>query len=98
MSIKRKVREELNKQLLNEEVDWVDVNCCPPEYYCICRATIVNNTIDNCCVNECNPEPCTTGWKDPEDDGGLVRGRGKSEPMGQTMGESRGYKSHRTRR
>jgi hypothetical protein len=67
-----KLRE--NKQLINEADDWVDIDCCSPDYYCICRATVVNGTANNCCTTDCNPVPCTSGF--PDDDK-ITRGGGE---------------------
>jgi len=81
--LKNIIKEELKQ--LNEADNWVDINCCPEkDHYCICRATVVNGTANNCCTTDCNPVPCTSGY--PEDDDRVVSRGGPRAPMGPSIG------------
>ena len=97
MNIKRKIREELNKTLLNEapvctvwmsEITWFD---CPARDGGYGQGTnsgwmyVVRN-VD--CSWTTHTGGCADTRKPPRED----------IDMGHTMGESRGYRSNRTRR
>ena len=54
MNLRRKIKEELNKQLLRENKIDVDIDCCPKIAGCICKGTIINGTVDaSCCFSGC---------------------------------------------
>jgi len=76
MNLKRIIREELNKTLLNEDTpcaDSVEMDCGTWD----CTAALHS-------TNPCKYHSCCNGIS--------------KRPKGQTMAESRGYRSHRTRR
>jgi len=96
MNIKRKIKEELNKRLLREAPGCTvavspifDIEC-PDGSDGIAqsrRDTSCNWTTFTSCKDDGNPDLTTGG-----------RGGDGRAPMGQTMGESRGYRRYKTRR
>tara|TARA_R110002051_G_scaffold314393_1_gene391482 strand:+ start:125 stop:439 length:315 start_codon:yes stop_codon:yes gene_type:complete len=104
MNLKRKIREELNKTLLMES------DLCPAtvEMFCMVggMAGQQGSVSHTCTAWLCGgPSPQSPNSTEPCSycsccqQGGMPRTDDvKSEPRGETMGESRGYRSHRTRR